>query len=84
MACSKIFSGGIPAELLNDIIQNFRNDFTTLHSCILVIDYYGNIHLLTPWHIGGVGPGGGGGGHDKSPHLRQVVIVESMRKVSLQ
>src|SRR5438105_750679 len=35
MACSKIFSADIP-ELLNDIVQNFQNDFKTLHSCILV------------------------------------------------
>src|SRR5947209_12005492 len=35
MACSRIFSGDIP-ELLNDIIKNFRGDFTTLHSFILV------------------------------------------------
>ncbi|PKK61115.1 hypothetical protein RhiirC2_792299 [Rhizophagus irregularis] len=35
MACSKIFSGNLP-ELLNEIIQYFRNDFLTLHSCILV------------------------------------------------
>src|SRR2546421_13104525 len=35
MARSRIFSGDIP-ELLNDIIQYFQNDVTTLHSCILV------------------------------------------------
>jgi hypothetical protein len=35
MTCSKIFSGDIP-ELTNEIIQYFRNDFSTLHSCILV------------------------------------------------
>src|SRR5438270_8486132 len=35
MACSKIFSGDLP-ELINEIIQYFRNDFPTLHSCILV------------------------------------------------
>ncbi|PKY24329.1 hypothetical protein RhiirB3_527126 [Rhizophagus irregularis] len=35
MACSKIFSGELP-ELLNKIIQYFRNDYSTLHSCILV------------------------------------------------
>src|SRR3954471_3165629 len=32
---SKIFSGNIP-ELINEIIQHFQNDFSTLHSCILV------------------------------------------------
>jgi hypothetical protein len=35
MACSKIFSGDLP-ELTNEIIQYFRKDFSTLHSCILV------------------------------------------------
>src|SRR6266480_1028300 len=35
MACSKIFSEDIP-ELLNEIIQYFQNDFSALHSCILV------------------------------------------------
>ncbi|CAB5182248.1 unnamed protein product [Rhizophagus irregularis] len=35
MACSKIFSGDLP-ELTNEIIQYFRNDFSALHSCILV------------------------------------------------
>jgi hypothetical protein len=35
MACSKIFSGDLP-EITSEIIQYFRNDFSTLHSCILV------------------------------------------------
>jgi hypothetical protein len=35
MACSKIFSGDLP-ELTDEIIQYFRNDFRTLHSCVLV------------------------------------------------
>ena len=35
MTCSKIFSGDLP-ELTSEIIQYFRNDFSTLHSCILV------------------------------------------------
>ncbi|CAB5181379.1 unnamed protein product [Rhizophagus irregularis] len=35
MACSKIFSGDLP-ELISEIIQYFRNDLSTLHSCILV------------------------------------------------
>ncbi|PKY19118.1 hypothetical protein RhiirB3_432108 [Rhizophagus irregularis] len=33
--CSKIFSGDLP-ELINEIIQYFRNDFSTLYSCILI------------------------------------------------
>ncbi|GBC05438.1 hypothetical protein RclHR1_06220011 [Rhizophagus clarus] len=35
MACSKIFSGDLP-ELINEIIKYFQNDYSTLHSCILV------------------------------------------------
>jgi hypothetical protein len=35
MACSKLFSGDIP-ELINEVIQYFRNDYKTLQSCILV------------------------------------------------
>ena len=35
MACSKVFSGDLP-ELINEIIQYFWNDFSSLHSCILV------------------------------------------------
>jgi hypothetical protein len=35
MACTKLFSGDLP-EITNEIIQYFRNDFSTLHSCILV------------------------------------------------
>src|SRR4051794_18747009 len=35
MACSKIFSGDVP-EITNEIIKYFRNDFSTLYSCILV------------------------------------------------
>ncbi|RGB27001.1 hypothetical protein C1646_769697 [Rhizophagus diaphanus] len=35
MSCSKIFSGDLP-ELTYGIIKYFQNDFSTLHSCILV------------------------------------------------
>ncbi|CAB5205677.1 unnamed protein product [Rhizophagus irregularis] len=35
MACSKIFSGDLP-ELIEEIIQYFRKDLSTLYSCILV------------------------------------------------
>ncbi|GBB88219.1 hypothetical protein RclHR1_14770003 [Rhizophagus clarus] len=35
MACSKIFSGDLP-ELTYEIIKYFKDDFSTLHSCILV------------------------------------------------
>ncbi|GBB95367.1 hypothetical protein RclHR1_02520002 [Rhizophagus clarus] len=35
MSCSKIFSGDLP-ELIYEVIKCFKNDFSTLHSCILV------------------------------------------------
>ncbi|PKC57924.1 hypothetical protein RhiirA1_541359 [Rhizophagus irregularis] len=35
MSCPKIFSGYLP-ELTYDIMKHFQNDFSTLHSCILV------------------------------------------------
>jgi hypothetical protein len=35
MSCSKIFSGDLP-ELTYYILKYFQNDFSTLHSCILV------------------------------------------------
>jgi hypothetical protein len=35
MSCSKIFSGDLP-ELTYEVIKNFKNDYSTLHSCILV------------------------------------------------
>ncbi|GBC06277.1 hypothetical protein RclHR1_06730003 [Rhizophagus clarus] len=35
MSCSKIFSGDL-SELTYDIIKYFQDDFSTLHSCILV------------------------------------------------
>jgi hypothetical protein len=35
MTCSKIISGDLP-EITYDILKYFQNDFTTLHSCILV------------------------------------------------
>ncbi|RGB30080.1 hypothetical protein C1646_765793 [Rhizophagus diaphanus] len=35
MSCSKIFSGNLP-ELLYEIIKIFQNDYSTLHSCVLV------------------------------------------------
>jgi hypothetical protein len=35
MTCSKIFSGDLP-ELINEIIHYFKNDFSTLYSCILI------------------------------------------------
>ncbi|GBB95368.1 hypothetical protein RclHR1_02520003 [Rhizophagus clarus] len=35
MACSKIFSGDLP-ELIYEVVKYFQNDFSTLHSCVLV------------------------------------------------
>ncbi len=35
MSCSKVFSGDLP-ELIYKIIKYFQNDFSSLHSCILV------------------------------------------------
>ncbi|CAB5199759.1 unnamed protein product [Rhizophagus irregularis] len=35
MSCSKIFSGDLP-ELTYEVIKYFQNDYSTLHSCILV------------------------------------------------
>ncbi|RGB22297.1 hypothetical protein C1646_822608 [Rhizophagus diaphanus] len=35
MSCSKIFSGDLP-ELIYEIIKKFQNDYSTLHSCVLV------------------------------------------------
>jgi hypothetical protein len=35
MSCSKIFSGDLP-ELTYEVLKHFKNDFSTLHSCILV------------------------------------------------
>ncbi|CAB5181173.1 unnamed protein product [Rhizophagus irregularis] len=35
MSCSKLLPGNLP-ELTNEIIQYLRNDYGTLHSCILV------------------------------------------------
>ncbi|EXX60375.1 uncharacterized protein OCT59_006080 [Rhizophagus irregularis] len=35
MSCSKIFSGDLP-ELTYKIIKYFQNDYSTLHSCILI------------------------------------------------
>src|SRR5438045_1954374 len=48
MACSKIFSGDLP-ELFNEIIQYFRNDFSTLHSCILVNRLWCRLAIPLSW-----------------------------------
>ncbi|PKY28253.1 hypothetical protein RhiirB3_444337 [Rhizophagus irregularis] len=48
MACSKIFTGYLP-ELTNEIIQNFRKDFSTLHSCILVNRFWCRLAIPLLW-----------------------------------
>ncbi|EXX75703.1 hypothetical protein RirG_039570 [Rhizophagus irregularis DAOM 197198w] len=48
MTCSKIFSGDLP-ELTNEIIQHFRKDFSTLHSCILVNRFWCRLAIPLLW-----------------------------------
>jgi hypothetical protein len=48
MACSKIFSRDLP-ELTNEIIQNLQNDFSTLHSCILVNRFWCRLAIPLLW-----------------------------------
>ncbi|GES75201.1 hypothetical protein GLOIN_2v1867006 [Rhizophagus clarus] len=48
MATSKLFLGGLP-ELINKIIQYFRNDFSTLHSCILVNRLWCRVAIPLLW-----------------------------------
>ena len=48
MACSKLFSGDLP-ELINEIIQYFRHDFPTLHSCILVNKLWCRLTIPILW-----------------------------------
>ncbi|RGB21939.1 hypothetical protein C1646_776957 [Rhizophagus diaphanus] len=45
MVCSKLFSGDLP-ELMNEVVQYFRYDHKTLHSCILVNRLW--CHLAIP------------------------------------
>ncbi|UZO06293.1 uncharacterized protein OCT59_026622 [Rhizophagus irregularis] len=48
MACSKVMLGDFP-ELTYDIIQYFRNDIPTLHSCILVNRFWCQIVIPLLW-----------------------------------
>ncbi|RIA80452.1 hypothetical protein C1645_838664 [Glomus cerebriforme] len=48
MESSKIFLGCLP-ELIDKIIQNFRNDFSTLHSCILVNRLWCRVTISLLW-----------------------------------
>ncbi|CAB5179723.1 unnamed protein product [Rhizophagus irregularis] len=48
MSCSKIFSGDLP-ELTNEIIKNFQNDYSTLHSCVLVNRLWCRVAIPLLW-----------------------------------
>ena len=48
MSCSKILSGDLP-ELVYEIIKNFQNDYSTLHSCILVNKFWCQIAIPLLW-----------------------------------
>ncbi|CAB4435103.1 unnamed protein product [Rhizophagus irregularis] len=48
MACSKVLLGNCP-ELTDDIIQYFRDDIPTLHSCILVNKFWCRIAIPLLW-----------------------------------
>ncbi|PKY59628.1 hypothetical protein RhiirA4_482540 [Rhizophagus irregularis] len=48
MACSKVLLGNFP-ELTEDIIQYFRDDISTLHSCILVNKFWCQITIPLLW-----------------------------------
>jgi hypothetical protein len=48
MSCSKIFSGDLP-EITYNIINFFKNDFSTLHSCILVNRLWCRLAISLLW-----------------------------------
>ena len=48
MSYTKIFLGDLP-EIINEIIQYFQNDFSTLHSCILVNKFWCQITIPLLW-----------------------------------
>ncbi|PKK58155.1 hypothetical protein RhiirC2_796781 [Rhizophagus irregularis] len=52
MACSKLFSGDLPHELLNEVIQNFHYDYKTLHSFIKYLDTNKIRHSIENWAVG--------------------------------
>jgi hypothetical protein len=49
MKCSKLFSGDL-IELINVIIENFYNDFKTLHSCLLVNRLWCRLAIPLLWN----------------------------------
>ncbi|RIA87116.1 hypothetical protein C1645_740375 [Glomus cerebriforme] len=48
MACSKLLDGDLP-EITNFILNNLRNDFKSLHSCILVNRFWCRITVPLLW-----------------------------------
>ncbi|RGB22542.1 hypothetical protein C1646_775908 [Rhizophagus diaphanus] len=48
MTCSKLFSGDL-SELLDIVIQYFRYDYKTLHSCILVNRFWCRLAIPLLW-----------------------------------
>ncbi|RGB25974.1 hypothetical protein C1646_771029 [Rhizophagus diaphanus] len=48
MACSKFFSGDLP-ELINEVIQYFRYDYKTLHSCVLACRLWCRLTIPLLW-----------------------------------
>jgi hypothetical protein len=48
MSCSKIFSGDLP-ELTYDILKYHQNDFSTLHSCILINRFWCRLAIPLLW-----------------------------------
>ncbi|CAB5199751.1 unnamed protein product [Rhizophagus irregularis] len=48
MTCSKIFSGDLP-ELTYEVIKYFQNDYSTLHSCILVNRLWCRLSIPLLW-----------------------------------
>src|SRR5579859_6509930 len=49
MTCSRKSSDDLPTELLSEIIQYFRYDHKTLHSCILVNKLWSRIAIPLLW-----------------------------------
>ena len=48
MTCSKLFSGDLP-ELTYEIIKYFQNDYSILHSCILVNRFWCRLTIPLLW-----------------------------------
>lgn len=49
MKCSKLFSGDF-IEIINEIIENFYDDFKTLHSCLLVNRLWCRLAIPLLWN----------------------------------